>query len=72
MSFYENRCMRCHRRLSNPKSIERKLGPVCFRKLKSRGWVQMALGAEINIEGGEVSKEVIELLTKEEENGNKG
>lgn len=33
------RCSECHRPLSDPKSIARGIGPVCWRKLQAEGGI---------------------------------
>lgn len=30
------KCLRCHRKLTNPRSVARQYGPVCWKKIESR------------------------------------
>jgi len=69
-------CLRCGRRLTNPKSVERRYGPVCIKKinepfsLKLRNLVEVfGLGDEekqSSLRDFEVFKKVVEYFDKQE------
>jgi len=43
------RCQRCGRALTNPKSIERGYGPVCWQKIEVELWLGVVVDSDVQM-----------------------